>query len=425
VRTIIIAIPMRLADGRTGTLSAGIRLVRFSAVPSTLELPEGAVAYLVDARGQLLAANTAAISQGLRTGGISTLLAAPGSPVVTEIEGEPRRLFVAEAVLGGRLFVVIGLPAPRWSWLERDLVIGIFAPTLMLMLAVMAIWTATDFLINRHIRALASVARAYSRGALDASPQLGRAPAELRELGETMARMAKRIQSREEELKASLEQKDVLLKEIHHRVKNNLQIVTSLLNLRARSIVSPSARRAMLEAQMRIKALALVHRNLYEQDDVRSVELSSFLGELCELLREIAGDATSGRAELHLRAGRVRVSTDQAIPIALLVTEAVSNAFKHAFPEGRPGTISVDLESIGGGGRLVIEDDGVGLAHRQGEPRPDGEREQGIGLTLIEMLAKQVGGRLSITSGPGTRLELDFGGAGGTAAQPRRELAAA
>ena len=426
VRTIVIAVPMKLANGSGGSLSAGIRLVRFSAVPSTLELPEGAVAYLVDARGQLLAANTTAISPSLRTGAIATLLEAPGSPVVTEIAGEPRRLFVAEAVLGGRLFVVVGLPAPLWSWLERDLVIGIFAPTLMLMLAVMAIWTASDFLINRHIRALAAVARAYSRGALDVSPDIGHAPTELKELGDTMARMARRIQSREAELKASLDQKDVLLKEIHHRVKNNLQIVTSLLNLRARSIVSPAAQRAMHEAQMRIKALALVHRNLYEQDDVKHVELSGFLGELCELLREIAGDTGApGRVDLALRAGRVQVSTDQAIPIALLVTEAVSNAFKHAFPDGRSGTIRVELERAGDGGRLVIADDGVGMTRRIADGRGEADRDVGIGLTLIEMLAKQIGGQLVISGQHGTQLELVFGAAGQIEAPPTREHIAA
>jgi two-component sensor histidine kinase len=404
VRTIMLAVPVRLAEDRIGSLSAGIRLARFSAVPTTLELPEGAVAYLVDRQGELLVPGRMADPPTALGPDTDALLLYPGTPLATALPGQPRRLFVAEPLLGGRLFVVAGLPAPRWSWVERELVIGIFAPMLMLMLAVLVIWLASEFLINRHIRALASVARAYSRGALEMQPPLAGAPNELRQLGETLAQMAGRIRHRESELTASLEQKDVLLREIHHRVKNNLQIVTSLLNLRARSSASAPARSAMLETQTRIKALALVHRNLYEQDNVQAVELSGFLQELCDLLRESVNADSS--AAIEVQAQSVQVSADQAIPMALLVTEAVSNALKHAFPGGRPGKITVSLERRPTEALLTVADNGVGLP--DGGSKADANQAEGIGLTLIEMLAKQIGGELAISVAQGTRLSLRF-----------------
>lgn len=404
---IALAVPLGIAQGSVGAVVGTLPISRFNALPPTLDLPDTALVYLLDGRGQLISSRTDPILPALRDHALAALLREPGRPVLTNFEGEPRRLFVAEPVLNGRLHVVLGLSSPRWSWLERDLVIGIFAPTLMLMLAVLAIWVVTDLLINRHVRTLAIAARAYSRGRLDSPIDLSDAPTELRELGETMARMAHRVQRREAELHASLEQKNVLLKEIHHRVKNNLQIVTSLLNLRGRALVTPAARQAMIEAQLRIKALALVHRNLYEQDDVSAVQLGDFMQELCELLREASFGDEADLVELEVDAARVSISTDQAIPLALLVTEAVSNAFKHAFPDGRRGRITVRLEALGEDQlSLEVADDGIGLS--AGKKRGASDDSAGMGLTLIEMLAKQLGGRLEVVEGQGTRLNVFF-----------------
>jgi two-component sensor histidine kinase len=225
--------------------------------------------------------------------------------------------------------------------------------------------------------------------------------------------MAQRIQEREAELTRSLEQKDVLLREIHHRVKNNLQIVTSLLNLRARAVPSPAAQRAMLEAQIRIKALALVHRSLYEHDDLHVVDLASLLGELCELLQDSA-EPLGAPVTLDCVMAPLQASTDKAIPIVLLTTEAVSNAFKHAFPHGRRGTVEVRLEREGRTARLRITDDGIGVtAGRKAredtaEPAGGDAAAPAVGLQLIELLAKQIGGRLTMEGPPGTTISLEF-----------------
>ena len=320
------------------------------------------------------------------------------------VDGPGGRMgFVAAAIVPGRLYALVGLPSPRWSWLERDLVLGLIAPVLMLAVAVIGIWIATDFLVNRHVEALASAARAYAAGRPAAWPSLRGAPSELRQLAAVLARTTGELGAREDELKASLGQKEALLREVHHRVKNNLQVVTSLLNLRAQAAASPAARAAMLEAQARIKALALVHRGLYEGEEpgTAEVELQSFLGELCNLLEDTV-PGRSGEVEVRLDLQPARVAVDRAVPIALFVTEALSNAFKHAFPGGRRGTVAVRLARVEAGAataRLTVRDDGVGIGP---------EATPGLGTTLMRMLAGQTGGRLRMDSSDGTLVELEF-----------------
>jgi two-component sensor histidine kinase len=406
--TIVAGVPLREpgTSAFPGALAVGIDLQTFQRAIASIELPPQGVAYLVDAGGRPLvepaAADHTALVGAVEPGLFAELAASPSSGITAlDEDGVRREYFVAE-IAGDDVFVVVGLPSPRYSWLRRELIIGIFAPTLMLALAVLTIWIASDYLVIRHVGTLAAATRAYSRGELDLRLDLAAAPEEFRDFGRTLARMADRIQRREDELRASLQQKEVLLREVHHRVKNNLQIVTSLLNLRAQRLRSPVARDAVRQAQVRIAALALVHRSLYENDDIQEIELHELLAELCGMLEEVNA-VDHGTVELSVAADPTRVLADQAIPLALLVTEAVSNAFKHAFPEGKDGRVDVRLANQGQHARLVIADDGVGLA--RGE---DGA--SGMGVTLMHMLAKQLGGTLSVieADGTGTRLELDF-----------------
>jgi two-component sensor histidine kinase len=403
--TIVAAVPLREpGTGRfAGALAVGIDLRGFQRAIDSIELAPRGVAYLADGRGRPLIAPAAEVAavDPLDAEAFEELAAYPTGGIRAQgADGVPRDYFMAE-VAGDDVLAVVGLPAPpRFSWLQRELVIGIFAPTLMLALAVVTIWIASDYLVNRHVRALAVTARAYSRGELDLRPDLGAAPDELKEFARTFARMADRIQRREDELRASLRQKEALLREVHHRVKNNLQIVTSLLNLRAQRLRSPAARDAVRQAQMRIAALALVHRSLYENDDVQELELQDLLGELCGMIEEVSA-ADQGTVQLSVAVDPTRVPVDQAIPLALVVTEAVSNAFKHAFPPKRDGQIEVRLVNRGQHALLVVADDGVGLAGGE-------EGASGVGVTLMRMLAKQLGGSLTVVEAGGTRLELDF-----------------
>jgi two-component sensor histidine kinase len=132
---------------------------------------------------------------------------------------------------------------------------------------------------------------------------------------------------------------------------------------------------------------------------VGAVELQTLLGELCHLLEDTVPGRV-GEVELKLALEPTRLSIDRAVPVALFVTEAVSNAFKHAFPEGRRGTVTVRLGRTPTSARLEISDDGVGIENAQGAP--------GLGLTLMRMLAGQTGGRLAIDNSQGTAVRLEF-----------------
>lgn len=416
-RTVVAAVPLpRGPDGAfTGALAATVDLAVLGARMRGLSLPEDALVVLSDERGQLLAGTD------LREGGavdgwpssaeIALLIGDAAATEVAAADGAIERRFITARIGSTRLHVVLGLPIlDEWSWLERDLLLGLFAPSVILALAIVAIWIATDLLVNRHVAALARTAQTYGGGRLTELPPLGGAPGELRDLGAALAKMARRIGEREEELKQSLEQKDVLLREIHHRVKNNLQIVTSLLNLRIQAIPSPAAQQAMLEAQTRIKALALVHRSLYEHHDHDRVDLASLIGELCQLLHDGA-DPASRPVTLRVELAPVQVTTEKAIPITLLVTECVTNSLKHAFPGGR-GTIDVRLVCDGPACRLTVADDGIGIEASRAARGEAGRAVDGpagtVGLKLIEMLTKQIGGRLQIDGPPGTVVAVTF-----------------
>jgi two-component sensor histidine kinase len=405
-KTIVAAVPLPPRageDGFPGAVAVSINLQSFQRAIDGTALPRGGIAYLVDGRGEPLLepARNGEAAPALPPEEMFDQLAASSDAITAQGRDGVRRDYYLTKIAGNDVFVVVGVPAlPRFAWLQRELVIGVFAPTLMLALAVVTIWTASDYLVIRHVRTLGVAARAYSRGELDLRLDLASAPQEFQELARTLARMASRIHRREDELRASLDQKGLLLREVHHRVKNNLQIVQSLLNLRAQRLQVPEARDAVRQAQMRVGALVLVHRNLYENDDIQEIDLEHFLAELCGMLEEV-NEADHAVAQLSVEAEPARVLADQAIPLALLVTEAVSNAFKHAFASGeQDARIEVRLTREGERARLVIADNGRGLAR--------GEDGGGMGVTLMHMLAKQLGGSLAIAEGEGTRLMVEF-----------------
>jgi two-component sensor histidine kinase len=409
-RTVVAAASLHTGDGAfRGALAASIDLALLDARMGDLSLPKNAAVFLVDQRGEPLLRDSGAGAGVPSTPRTNTpALARPADAATAE---QVERRYAKAVIEGTPLSVVVGLPAPdQWFWMDRNLIAGLFGPILMLAVALSAVWIGIDLLVNRHIAALARTARAYSGGHFGARPKVGGAPTELRELGEAFARMAERIRAREGELKASLEQKDVLLREIHHRVKNNLQIVTSLLNLRARAIGTPAAKAALHEAQTRITALALVYRFLYEHNDLDVVDLDLLVRELSDLLGDSAGPG-DGRLALEVQTAPVQLETARAISIALWLTEAITNAYGHAFPDGRRGTVKVTLRhGAGDHVELEVQDDGIGMPPELArlEDTTTASANATLGLTLIRMLAKQIGGLARFEGPPGTRAVLVF-----------------
>ena len=207
-------------------------------------------------------------------------------------------------------------------------------------------------------------------------------------------------------LTTAVDQQELLMQEIHHRVKNNLQIVASLLNLQASRIRQPEARAEFQSARDRVRALATLHRHLYAHGEVHTIDMREFLIELCGQLFQAMGEKAGERLRLDIEAPELKMSSDQAVPLALIVTEAVSNAVKYAFPNGRRGSISVSLTALPDNALLEICDDGVGIP--AGRVETEAGTRDGIGLQLIRGFAKQLGATLQVEEGDGTRYKVSI-----------------
>ncbi len=199
----------------------------------------------------------------------------------------------------------------------------------------------------------------------------------------------------EEKIRKSLDEKEVLLKEIHHRVKNNLQIISSLLNLQTGQVKDRQLLEILRESQNRIRSMALIHERLYRSEDFSSVDFGQYVDGLTTfLVRSYAGASRCFNLRVDVQA--VSLGVDVAIPCGLIINELVSNCLKHAFPQDAEGEITVALRREGEQYLLRIEDNGVGL------PRDiDLKKVESLGLQLVETLSTQIGGTIDITSVPG------------------------
>jgi two-component sensor histidine kinase len=315
------------------------------------------------------------------------------------------RLTLALSIL--LLPAVAFLVTTGWSKAEETGATGglsVFGPIALWLIALIVVWFATDWQIGRPIRRLTRAAEAYSRGDLSARPSVA-GPAELRALALNFNEMADKIAGRERELREAIETREAMLREIHHRVKNNLQIVTSLLNLQAKAVQGDSGQKAFNDIQTRVRALALVHRYLYESDDLQSVNLGAFLQELAASI-QLSHGISQSQVAIEVEADAVWDVSDRAVPLALFMTEAMTNALKHAFPQGRQGVIRIVLKSLPQGNvRFSVEDNGVGLTEAQ-EIAQGGQPS--LGMSLIKAFARQVDGKLAISGPPGTIVMIEF-----------------
>jgi two-component sensor histidine kinase len=364
------------------------------------QLPEGAVAAIFDSSGALLAANNELQAVQIFHNRIS-LASMDDLLTATTAEGEDWSYAVAP-LLGSSAFIGFAM---RDSELFRGTYIHVgtdlLFPVLVLALVAGGIWFATDRLVVRWIDYLRRIAAAYARGHYTIRPALEEAPSEFRTLGDTLNVMADAVQERDRSLRDAVSQKTMLIRETHHRVKNNMQIVMSLLSLQAGQLRDPAAQAALRQAQVRVNALALVHRILHELEDQDSVDLRRLIADLSQQIQEGFG---AERRDLKIELDLIsrRVAGDIAVPITLFTVEALTNAFKHAFPPGRSGQIRISLQPAERGRlRLAIEDNGVGTANG---------KSSGIGSRLIKAFAQQVNGTVTtaLSDEGGTVVALDF-----------------
>jgi len=216
----------------------------------------------------------------------------------------------------------------------------------------------------------------------------------------------------EEALRRSLAEKELLLREVHHRVKNNLQVISSLLDLQSRSISDPQSLERFQESQDRIRSMVFIHDQLHRTDDLETVDLRSYLELLVAHLAQSHVD-TPGRVRLCTELEELRLDLDRALACGLIVNELVTNALKHAFPAGAAGEVRVSCHTTPGGTvALEVSDDGRGFDGELAD-----EATLSLGLGLVSTLARQLHGGLSASGRPGSRFRVEF------PAQVAREVA--
>ncbi|MFM2136770.1 MAG: hypothetical protein RL021_2170 [Bacteroidota bacterium] len=208
--------------------------------------------------------------------------------------------------------------------------------------------------------------------------------------------------SMQEQIRRSLKEKDVLLKEIHHRVKNNLQIIISLLNLQSGYIKDEATLKAVKDGQLRVRSMALVHEKFYQAEELLEINFGDYISKLCQYLYQAYGDRTD-RVKVQLNVDPVGLDMDTAMPCGLLVNEIVSNSYKYGFPDGHTGTITIDFHRLDGAVKLQIQDDGIGFPAGF-EPL----KAESLGMQLIQALTSQLDGNLEVERKAGAGFTVIF-----------------
>lgn len=397
-------LPVRDSSGRfDGTVSVAVNTTWLDHILKERDLPHGAVIAVFDRKGNIVATNEAGVAKAIFSK-MPEMQTLQGGLEARDDAKSQSWIVAAAPLVGNNVFV--GLAMRQWRlFTPTYLRVGtdFFLPILMLGMAWIAIWLATERQITQWINYLRRIAAAYRGGHYGARPALDGAPEEFRLLGSAMEEMAAGIQDRDTRLREAISQKTMLIRETHHRVKNNLQIVMSLLSLQSNQQKDEAVREALGQAQARIDALALVHRLLHEVEDQTTVDLQRLLGELT---RKIAQSMTLEDSKITTGVDciPIHVPGEIAVPIALFTVEALMNIFKYAFPPSRAGgAVEVALVRRGNGKLcLTIEDNGVGYIADTMKP--------GIGSRLLSVFARQVHGAASVISQPerGTTVELVF-----------------
>ncbi|MDO8973641.1 sensor histidine kinase [Reyranella sp.] len=401
-----IAVPI-IRDGTfRGMCAVGIRLRALAQMAAQGEGAGGTAVAVVDGSGAALGGDAMALRRlpvparlvEALTGGQSTFSDSGQDGSLYEFRVRP--------VGGNALFVVVSAPVGTDSLSLAGIWAGFFLVVLASIAVLLVIWFGADRWCVRPLRYIQDFADKVARGEhITLSPRQPWSP-EMASVGAGVTAMAEAISSREAALRANLEQRDHMLREIHHRVKNNLQMISSLLNLQAGEIRSPRIRRFFGDAQNRVLTLSILHRHLYERSSWSLVDFQQFISDL---VRQISvgrarGDQPAPR--FHIRAPIMAVGPDTAIPIGLIVTEAVSIALTHDFSRAATPEIRIETSERGEEVQLVIEDNGV--ARDDGAAIPDGKG--GFALTLIRGLAMQLGGEVTIERKPegGNRVIVVF-----------------
>jgi two-component sensor histidine kinase len=324
-----------------------------------------------------------------------------GQAQVFQTEGRDgiQRIYALAPLYEQQVFIVLGgVSGHLLAYPGLQLIAGLAYPVLMWAIAIAVAWFAVDRLVLRQILHLRKTANAYAEGHFEVrTPGIEGAPNEIRELGSTMHKMADVISLHESELRKSLQEQKALLREVYHRVKNNLQVVSSLVNLQVSRAKNDHERTALRTTQDRIHALSMVHSNLYDTPELHQVKLQDFVPQLCEYLRQAQGESAEN-VLVEYDIDPLHNDPERAVPLALLITEVVTNALKQGWPDGSEGLLVIRLKLEG--------DDTVVMTITDNGSTTETASPESLGGRLIHAFAKQLGGTVDIRSDTGFHLTL-------------------
>ncbi len=306
-------------------------------------------------------------------------------------QGESRQTAIIP-LAGHEFYAMVSAPTPPPIALENVSAFGNFAlPLMAWLLALVTAWLAMDRLVLRWLDYLRRIAGLYASGKLSVQPLRARrqAPGEINVLADTLEEMAVRIRDRTGRMETALVARDAAMKEIHHRVKNNLQIINSLLSLQGRKLKDPAAIAVLDDARARINALSLIHSSLYEHNNISSVEAKSFFTQLAANLANAVGAEDRG-FKVTANIDDETIDADIAVPMALFTAEAVTNAAKHAFADVTPGgggIIEISYKITTEDTVLAVRDNGAPYTAAVGT-------SSSVGATLMTAFAKQARGKM-------------------------------
>ena len=387
-RILVAMLPIKGISGKNdGAVSAAIDTSWLERSMANSELSDGAAVAIIDRSGRVI------LTSDMRS--LPRFDVTLGNAKVAQATASDRVswMYSVAPLYDQHLYVVYAEPTKHlMATALAQVRINLLLPIGALLLASLAIWLGTTRLVLRWLASLGSLADQFAKGDFSGDAEkFATAPRELGQLSGQMHDMARDIESRDQELQSALNAKTALTHDIHHRVKNNLQIVSSLLTLQAGKISDPAAREALGQTRARIGALAQIHRLLYEEShdsDHGNVNIASLLNALCTQLRAL--HRGQNRVQLACNAAPQIVPINNAVPLTLLAVEAVTNAYRHGFVAGQNGTITIDFDVVGDHATLSIADNGAGFA--------PSESTASMGGQLMEAFAQQLGGVLEIAS---------------------------
>ena len=386
------------------TLSVPHReLARELALTRTVRLegdPVPAALVTFDATGQVLSA--------LNGIGTSTADLPRDRPLASFVGQKPEtfrgvtnagdlRTFAVVPIVPGVLYVLsawsaatyldaaLGQPVPLWVF-----------PTLMWLASLVVAWLASEHQVLRHVRSLRRSIIAFARGSrIVQLPQFGHAPSELRDVGDAFDILMESVMRDEAELEDTIHQKEVLLREVHHRVKNNLQLIASIMNIQMRKAATGEAKSLVKSLHDRVMSLATVHRELYQTSGLTDVKSDELLAQIVEQVLRM-GTVPGRPIAVTTEFDPIRLTPDQAVPLSLIVTESLTNVLKHAGVDETTGktTLRVSLRRHGEGRAMLTV---ANTARRDGDVSMSPEADStGLGEQLLAAFATQLNGDLKV-----------------------------